>query len=333
MWKQRPASQLVDGWIEEALELAEPRSPTRVRALITRAYRHQDKSEEPAVEATELAEQLGDAELRSFAWMARGAMAFYHQRFEEAREWTWRRFDLLPEINDPDHTSDLLENAVPIAASLGRFDEARGLAQQHVELSQHLSSHHRVHGIALTSELDELAGRWGAIQERTARVEELVAANAATPCVRNARTLLLCAAASEYAGDTERSRELEAEAAEFRLEGHPAVLEGAEIRLALARGDLEYVESGVMQSERNMTFGLMLIPARLDGLAALHDRARVEAEAPRFLHPSTYLEPFALRALGIVREDDALIEQAQERFEEMKLDWHAAQTDILARGV
>ena len=41
---------------------------------------------------------------------------------------------------------------------------------------------------------------------------------------------------------------------------------------------------------------------------------------------NTYLEPFALRALGIVCEDERLIAQALERFEAMQLEWHAAQT-------
>jgi hypothetical protein len=39
-----------------------------------------------------------------------------------------------------------------------------------------------------------------------------------------------------------------------------------------------------------------------------------------------YLEPFALRALGLVREDDALVGQAAERFEAFGLEWHAART-------
>jgi hypothetical protein len=38
------------------------------------------------------------------------------------------------------------------------------------------------------------------------------------------------------------------------------------------------------------------------------------------------MEPFALRALGRVRGDRSLIEQALARFEEMRLDWHADQT-------
>ena len=59
---------------------------------------------------------------------------------------------------------------------------------------------------------------------------------------------------------------------------------------------------------------------------ALRDREGVEAEAPPLLRPGSYLEPFAMRALGIVREDDDLVEQATARFEAMGLDWHAAET-------
>jgi hypothetical protein len=44
------------------------------------------------------------------------------------------------------------------------------------------------------------------------------------------------------------------------------------------------------------------------------------------LRPGTYLEPFALRALGIVRGDPALVDEAAFRFDTMALGWHAAQT-------
>ena len=50
------------------------------------------------------------------------------------------------------------------------------------------------------------------------------------------------------------------------------------------------------------------------------------------MRPKTYLEPFALRALGVVREDEKLIEQALGCFEAMGLDWHAAQTGTVLAG-
>ena len=49
--------------------------------------------------------------------------------------------------------------------------------------------------------------------------------------------------------------------------------------------------------------------------------------------PGTYLEPFALRTLGIARGEPALVAQAQERFAAMGLDWYAAQTRELGIDV
>jgi len=71
---------------------------------------------------------------------------------------------------------------------------------------------------------------------------------------------------------------------------------------------------------------LSSIATRIDALAALEDRERVEEEAPPLLRPETYLEPFALRALALVRADDALAERAIARFEALGLSWHAAAT-------
>jgi hypothetical protein len=66
--------------------------------------------------------------------------------------------------------------------------------------------------------------------------------------------------------------------------------------------------------------------ARLNALVALERRAEIEEEAPAFVKPGTYLEPFALRALGYARGDHALTREAIKRFEAMGLDWHAAKT-------
>jgi hypothetical protein len=99
--------------------------------------------------------------------------------------------------------------------------------------------------------------------------------------------------------------------------------------LALIRGDLDRVEALVVGSETwhwqvyNFVNG---VAARLDALVALgRAEEAVEAAQPHAL-PGTYLEPFALRALGIARGDPALVARAKERFEAMGLDWHAAQT-------
>ena len=68
------------------------------------------------------------------------------------------------------------------------------------------------------------------------------------------------------------------------------------------------------------------VAARLDALAALGRKETLERDAPPLLRPGTYLEPFALRALGVVRCDPTLVEQAARRFDATALAWHAAQT-------
>jgi hypothetical protein len=80
---------------------------------------------------------------------------------------------------------------------------------------------------------------------------------------------------------------------------------------------------------RSNWFYLSSMATHLDALAALGHRDRLEDEASRVLKPDTYLEPFALRALGVVRTDVRLIERAADRFGALGLDWHAARTRAL----
>jgi hypothetical protein len=68
------------------------------------------------------------------------------------------------------------------------------------------------------------------------------------------------------------------------------------------------------------------VATHLDALAALGERDRLESEAPQLANGNVYLEPFVLRALGIVREDDDLLREAAERFSALGLGWHALRT-------
>jgi hypothetical protein len=107
----------------------------------------------------------------------------------------------------------------------------------------------------------------------------------------------------------------------------------AKIGLALARGDLGAVAE-LLPAEPTVPvgrppWGILIFPQRLDALTALRDRERLETEAPSLLAAGTYFEPFALRALGVVREEAELLEQAAARFEAMELRWHASQTRAL----
>jgi class 3 adenylate cyclase len=327
MWTRRPDPTLVDGWIARALELTDEGTPGRAKALIAQANTHPNEGEEPAREASALAERLDHPGLRSWAWAARAAVAFHDGRYEDALDWAQRRFALVDAISDPDHLVEIRECALPPVGALARLREARRLAQEHVELSESLSPHHRVHGVALLAEAEELAGDWGQIQSFEERIKAAVAANRDTPCVRNARCLLLCALASVHQGDEDHARALEQAAADLRMEGHELALDNVRIRLALARGELDEVARLVEpEASFRYVFGVPALTTRLDALAALRDRDRLEEEAPRFLRPGTYFEPFALRALGIVREDRSLLEQSVAAFERLGLGWHAAQT-------
>lgn len=135
---------------------------------------------------------------------------------------------------------------------------------------------------------------------------------------RNARTLLVCALAWQHAGAEEEARGLETKADELGMEGYEYSQQPPRLRLALARRERPDAGPPIGSSGGHvLTFGLSHLSARLDA---------VEALTNELLEPTTYLEPFALRALGIVREDQELVAQALARFEAMRIDWHAAET-------
>jgi len=44
------------------------------------------------------------------------------------------------------------------------------------------------------------------------------------------------------------------------------------------------------------------------------------------VRPNTYVEPFALRALGFARADESMLVDAARLFDGMELDWFAEET-------
>jgi class 3 adenylate cyclase/tetratricopeptide (TPR) repeat protein len=331
MWGVAPEAELVEGWIGRALELALPDSAARAKALIARCYSDYDKSLELATEASDIAERLGDPSVRSYSYDVLGLTAFAAGDYDEAAKWNRRRVSLVDEIDDPDHQQDIYYTALAPAVACGHFDEARRYAMSHEEITRRLSPHHRLHGVSGPLMLEELLGNWEAASRLQQRVEDAVAANTATPCVENERSLLVCALARAYLGDEKEARRLERDAAAHAMTGYGTVPDTPRIQLALHRHDLAAVESllgepGVRRSSRPY---LSAMATHLDGFAALGERERVEADATWLLQPNTYLEPFALRALGLVREDASMIERAADRFEAFGLDWHAARTRAL----
>jgi hypothetical protein len=327
MWAKRPDRELVAGWIEQALGLSEPGSDSRAKALIARSFWERN-SADAAHEASELAERSGDIELRSYAWGARGTVAFAEADFASALTWSQRRLTVKDEITDPDHVAEIYELAIPSCCANARFAEAMRLAAEHDAIVEPLSDHHRLHGIAVLLEVEEVCGNWNRILDLADRTEAAVEANLTTPCVRNARTLLVTALAAAHTGDEETARQYERRAEEVATEGYDLVLAAPRTWLALLRGEIDELDrlEPVDLARVKHEYALPAAAARLDALAALKERSLIERGAPRLLQPGTYLEPFALRALGAVREDELLIEQAAHRFDAMGLNWHAEQS-------
>jgi hypothetical protein len=154
-----------------------------------------------------------------------------------------------------------------------------------------LTPHHRIHGLAVQTELEELVGGWDAILGFRDRVETVVLGNRDTPCMRSPRILLVSALAALQRGDPEQAAGLEALAEEFEVSGFGHTIDTPRIRLALVRGELGTVERLVAEPlpDRGWHRAWLLLStqsARLDALAALGRRDEVEAwPAPR---PGTY---------------------------------------------
>ncbi|MEX2212430.1 MAG: adenylate/guanylate cyclase domain-containing protein [Gaiellaceae bacterium] len=331
MWPQKPELERVKGWVESAIQMAPAGSHAQARALTAQALISAE-DEDAAREAVAVADRLGDPELRSYAFEARSAAAMHNGAYEDAWRWALRRFELLDEIDDPDHLMDMREGSIPTALATRRVEESRRLALAADELSLKLSTHHRVHGVSLRLEVEEVAGGWDTIRVLTARMEEAVFANLDTPCVRNQRSLLICAAASMEAGDAAEADRLERTAEELGMQGYDFLFDPPRMRLAMLRGNLDRVGDLLeVPPSHTLSFGLAAHSVRMDALAALRDRERIEREAPALLLPDTILEPFALRALGVVREDEELVRQAQARFGAIGLSWHAAQTAAMTQ--
>jgi tetratricopeptide (TPR) repeat protein len=326
MWRRLPEPEVVDGWVERALESSQPDSVTRAKALIARAIWLMSPGPEVAEEAMQIAERIGDRELLAYAWAGQCMAAFRTADFDAAFDWAQKRFAVMGEISDPDHVADIYEFAISTHCATGRFEEARRLSLAHEAVVEPLSIHHRLHGAAVQLEVFETQGTWDRALDLAAETEARVEANLATPCVRNARSLFILAVAAESCGDSETARRYEERAQEVAPEGYEAMLAAPRARLALLRGQVDDVDSLVGPldlGEGRIWFALQSASARLDGLAAARDGERLEREARPFLGRRSYLQPFALRALGIVREDRQMIEQARVVFESMGLDWFA----------
>jgi len=331
MWIDSPDPAEIEGSIRRALEATQnEQSSARARALIAAAASNPSHGGEAAREASALADRLGDAELRAQALGAVVKTALVSGNERDALTVARRRLALHDVVSDPEDRALMHWDVALASLAVGRVAAAETHARVHDETLRGLSPHHALHGIGLLLMVAELTGRWEAIQELRERAERTVAENIATPCTFNARSLLCCALASAHAGEEQEARRLERAADAVGVPGFGLTVDAPRLRLALLRGDLATAERLAAAPGEEMWFAAFdAQAARLDALAALLDRRRLEEEAPPLLGAGNYLEPFALRALGLARADAQLLSRAIERFAAIGLDWHAGHTRAL----
>ena len=181
-------------------------------------------------------------------------------------------------------------------------------------------------GVASTWQRSPVAGNRS--RELTPSAERAVEANVDTPCAFNVASLLNAALASANGGDTVEAGRLEAKADAMGMEGYRQWLAPPRIRLAITLGDLDELQRLVdaVGPEDLEPWAYEMPAALFDALVALGDRESIEAEAPKWLRPNTYVEPFALRALGFARADESMLMLATAGFNRMELDWFAGET-------
>jgi class 3 adenylate cyclase len=329
MWNQIPDREVVDGWIDRALELTEDGSVARAKALGAAALWRRDEAAARALHAIAL--RSGDVDLRSNSLAALTDVAWSAGDREGARGWLEERLALVPGLSDPDDCHFAQMTAVFLYLALAQLPKATETCEQLELLVQALTPHHRMHAVSARLVVETVGGRWDLVRELTPGAEAAVKANEAAPCTGNGAALYCCAVASQYAGDRAESNRLEAEATRQAIEGQRAYYHAHRLRLMLARNDLPGLERLVgsidLESLPDSEYRYDQPPAVLDALVLLGNHEAIEAVAPRWLRPGTFAEPFALRALGVARGDGGLLGEASSRFRSIGLDWRAEETE------
>jgi class 3 adenylate cyclase len=326
MWVRQPDMTLLDGWVQQALDLAEEGSLTQGNALAAQAMIN-NNDEGAASSALAIAERLGDIELRCRSLSIMSDIAGAARDYTRASTLMDQLMALLPALPNPDLCAQVLMSAVFAYLRVGDLRAASVASEQAIGAAAGLTPHHRLHAAAWHILMASVTGRWDDVRAYAADAERVVDANlvAATPCVMNVTILLNCATACALVGQEEEAGRLEVKANGLGMEGdrwYQGWLDPPRIRLALARHQLGAVSE---LASHDYDWEWEPVSTFLDALVALEDRERIEAEAPKWLQSGAFAEPFALRALGVARSDRALLSEALERFEALDLSWHAEQ--------
>ena len=305
----------------QALTLSDWVGAPRLKALVASVYWNRVGGRAAVVEASALARRLGDPELRMLAASARSFEALSERDYSESAAWAkgrssssarsatrtcWSRptstrcprrsrsVTSSTRACSRGSTTSWTRGSRPITDSTASQSWASSRSYSATGIG---SSTRSAHGEGRRCECGHALRSQRAVAVRVRR---------RSPVPRRARGSRAPGGARE----------------ELSFEGFGLTLDSPRIRLALARGQLERVETLVAGTDvAGVLHGLSDRLARRPRGAS--DRARVEAEADLLLKPGTYLEPFVLRALGLVRDDEQALERALECFEALGLHWHA----------
>ena len=330
MWKKPPTRELGEQWLARALELSPPRTLARGYARLAQAFSQPLTEGDAAAEARQIGEAFGDTYLIVVSSEARTLAATRAGRYQEACAWVDQALADAPAGGDPGYRGHQYWNGCFVYARAGRVVEARRLADLADETLSPLGAHEEVHAVAVQAAVRVVLGDWATVARLARRAETASAANEDFPCQFNWRSLLVCALARAQLGDERDARRLEELGRSSAVVSGPPEREPALLRLALLRGDEEEI-ARILELLRSTgdPYSVDSAAARLDGLAALCERERVEDEAALFLEEESYTRPFALRALGRVHDKPALLEQAAAEFDAMGLGWRAEETRSL----
>ena len=334
MWKRPPSRKLGEEWLARALELSRPGTEARGFAAVAQALSRPETGAQAADEALAIGQSLGLGILVGSGFEAKTLVATAAGDYAEACTWADRALEVTAYASNPGHQANRLWIAGLAHLRAGRIGDVRRLADAHGLIAPSVGPHDEVHALAHEALFESVLGRWETLAGLAARAETTAAANAEFPCQFNWRTFIVCAlGAAHLDWDDEVDRLVELGRSGAVVVG-PAEREPALLRLALLRGDLDAAERilAILPATGD-PWGLDGAAARLDALAALGRAARVEVEAVPFLHRESYTRPFALRALGIVRGDPSLVDQAVVCFESIGLEWRAAETERLLAGL
>ena len=315
LWREPPDPDDVEDWIERVLAAAAPGS--RIRGLALTARTMVDRGADSTVidEAVAIAEADGDPLLLARSHLAKIDAARANRRYGDAVRWVERTLALESPVTDPFHRDGLLFGSTFTYLSAGRVAEARRVVPEHLALCARLPPHQRVHATTGSVMPELAAGDWASLASQATAAVNAAEENRATPCQFNWRSVLMTAVGHARLGQLAEAERLEQCAADLHQVGGAFEKEPALLRLALARGDHATAERLLGEApEPDPWWDFDAEAARLDALAALGDREGVEREAEVALALGGYAEPFALRALGLVREDEELLAQATRQF-------------------